>query len=63
MRRAADGGRSFDGVALAAFAKALAGEPRPQPPAGNGTATSVRNSFVWIVTARVKSTEVYVAVP
>ncbi|MEV0988267.1 TOBE domain-containing protein [Streptomyces sp. NPDC049949] len=51
VRRAADGGRSFDGVALAAFAKARAGGPRPRPPAGNGTATSVRNSFVGIVTA------------
>lgn len=25
--------------------------PQPQPPAGDGTATSVRNSFIGIVTA------------
>ncbi|MEV6582247.1 helix-turn-helix transcriptional regulator [Streptomyces sp. NPDC051582] len=51
VRRTADGARSFDGATLAAFAKARAGDPRPQPPAGNGTATSVRNSFAGIVTA------------
>ncbi|MFE2143111.1 molybdopterin-binding protein [Streptomyces sp. NPDC059456] len=51
VRRTPDGSRSVDGVTLAAFAKARAGAPQPQPPAGNGTATSVRNSFVGIVTA------------
>ncbi|MFJ3200444.1 TOBE domain-containing protein [Streptomyces sp. NPDC086989] len=47
--RTPDGSRSVDGATLAAFAKARAGAP--QPPAGTGTATSVRNSFVGIVTA------------
>ncbi|MEV6727233.1 MULTISPECIES: helix-turn-helix transcriptional regulator [unclassified Streptomyces] len=50
-RRAPDGARAVDGVTLAAFAKERAGVPQPQPPAGNGKATSVRNSFVGIVTA------------
>ncbi|MCX5146851.1 helix-turn-helix transcriptional regulator [Streptomyces sp. NBC_00320] len=50
-RRAPDGARTVDGVTLAAFAKERAGVPQPQPQAGNGAATSVRNSFVGIVTA------------
>ncbi|KPH99051.1 putative transcriptional regulator, MerR family [Actinobacteria bacterium OV450] len=51
VRRTPDGSRSVDGATLAAFAKARAGTPRPQPRAGTGAATSVRNSFVGIVTA------------
>ncbi|TDU77321.1 TOBE domain-containing protein [Streptomyces sp. KS 21] len=50
-RRAPDGARAVDGVTLAAFAKERAGVPQPQPRAGNGTATSVRNAFAGIVTA------------